>query len=111
MKTTCSRCHGPNERFPERRCRTCHAAYQREWRARRPVPEKERAKLRVRCYTAYYRRTGRLKPTPCERCGDPNVETHHPDYARPLEVTWLCRCCHLALHSEQRATARLTPGI
>lgn len=28
-----------------------------------------------------------------------NLEAHHYDYDRPLDVTWLCRKCHKATHA------------
>jgi hypothetical protein len=34
---------------------------------------------------------------PCEVCGQP-AQAHHPDYAKPLEVRWLCPTHHRALH-------------
>lgn len=43
-------------------------------------------------------RRGLLKPEPCAHCGAPKAEGHHPDYDRPLAVTWLCRACHKAEH-------------
>src|SRR5690606_23859393 len=30
----------------------------------------------------------------CEVCGSPDVDAHHDDYSRPLEVRWLCRQHH-----------------
>jgi len=45
--------------------------------------------------------SGRLVyPDVCERCGKPNLkfDKHHPDYARPLDVVFLCRHCHALLH-------------
>ena len=48
-------------------------------------------------------REGRLKPKPCERCGNPNVVAHHEDYNKPLDVTWLCRSCHKNRHNEPLA--------
>jgi hypothetical protein len=26
------------------------------------------------------------------------VEGHHPDYQKPMEVTWLCHDCHQLQH-------------
>ena len=40
-----------------------------------------------------------LVPEPCVECGSmTNIERHHPDYSKPLEVIWLCRDHHRALH-------------
>ena len=47
----------------------------------------------------YEIRMGRLVPEPCFICGDKGVG-HHPDYDRPLDVTWLCPTHHRQLHTE-----------
>ncbi len=40
-----------------------------------------------------------LAPEPCEVCGATgDVEAHHDDYAKPLEVRWLCPSHHKLLH-------------
>jgi len=52
----------------------------------------ERVKAREICYEAI--RTGKLKKEPCELCGEENVQAHHEDYSKPLEVRWLCPDCH-----------------
>lgn len=40
-------------------------------------------------------REGRLLREPCQVCGSTiRVDGHHQDYAKPLEVIWLCRSCH-----------------
>lgn len=49
-------------------------------------------------------RTGRLaRPDACERCGanEFTPHAHHRDYAKPLNVVWLCPSCHKAEHKEQ----------
>lgn len=45
---------------------------------------------------------GRLVKQPCVVCGDAEVEAHHEDYAKPLEVVWLCRDHHAWVHRKPR---------
>lgn len=42
-------------------------------------------------------KTGKLTPEPCFICGE-KAHAHHPDYSRPLSVTWLCPEHHKAAH-------------
>lgn len=53
-------------------------------------------------------RAGKLAKTPCAFCGaEGRLEAHHHDYAKPLDVTWLCKPCHSRFHAlEQMATYR-----
>jgi ribosomal protein S27AE len=55
-----------------------------------------------RAHTMVHRakKAGKLVPTPCERCGAGKVDAHHDDYAKPLQVRWLCRACHRAHHAD-----------
>ena len=62
------------------------------WRKRNK--EKTHAHGRVQ----YAIRIGKLIKQPCMRCGCDSVDAHHEDYSRPLEVMWLCRKCHGAIH-------------
>lgn len=42
---------------------------------------------------------GSIKRLPCEICGtNERVEAHHTDYAKPLEVRWLCLLHHKQEH-------------
>ena len=48
-------------------------------------------------------RDGRLfKPDICEQCGinHRSIHGHHDDYAKALDVRWLCPPCHKAWHQE-----------
>ncbi len=41
---------------------------------------------------------GDITRLPCETCGEIKTHAHHSDYAKPLEVTWLCATCHRRQH-------------
>lgn len=47
------------------------------------------------------------KDMKCSRCGksgeEQRIELHHPNYDEPLEVVWLCKSCHMEVHSEPKA--------
>ena len=64
---------------------------------RRRYPEKHRARFTVNNAIRY----GKL-PAPdtqtCATCGEPAEHYHHEAYERPLDVTPLCRPCHIGVH-------------
>ena len=62
--------------------------------------EKKKIKMRARNYACIAEKKGILKRQPCEICASDKAEKHHEDYSKPLEVRWLCRQCHLAVHAE-----------
>jgi hypothetical protein len=35
-----------------------------------------------------------MKALPCSVCGAEPTEAHHQDYAKPLDVQWLCKSHH-----------------
>jgi hypothetical protein len=48
---------------------------------------------------------GDLKKLPCEVCGsEVDIEAHHEDYERPLDVRWLCKADHERAHHPISAT-------
>lgn len=102
------KCSAKHSRKGQRYCAPCHAAYMREWRKTHALNAEQRAKDAARSYANTYQKRGKLKKTPCEGCGSSKAEKHHPDYQKPLDVVWLCRPCHLALHKKQ---ARESSGV
>ena len=81
-------------------CKTCHAEYQRERRKyyETHVSDEQKIKRRVRALTRQYIKMGKLISKPCEVCGDLKVDAHHDDYAKPLDVRWLCKKHHREHH-------------
>ncbi len=63
---------------------------------RRRNPEKSAARMAVN----YALKTGNLVKTPCEVCGNPKSQAHHPDYSKPLDVRWLCFRHHREEHGQ-----------
>ena len=89
------------------RCRKYRASRQLEIaeynRRRYPLYKKEIAAV---SRANYAKSIGILVPQPCTACGSTrNIDGHHDDYNKPLEVRWLCRLCHGRLHAELRRKA------
>ena len=135
-KRYCSRaCVVASQLVPQRPCPVCGSPIRRSWRkfcspecgalgrrGRRvkvgqPGYERHRDEIieRVRAdYAANPEKQAarnlakkRIPIRPCESCGsERNVIRHHDDYARPLDVRFLCRRCHAFVHG--RAGVRRT---
>ena len=45
-------------------------------------------------------RDGKLFSEPCELCGNEHTHAHHHDYAKPLNVRWLCAVHHKQWHTK-----------
>jgi len=73
----------------------------RKWRKTHKLTEEQKKKDNCRSYAGVYLRRGKITKSPCKECGDENSKMHHEDYDKPLEVTWLCRKCHLDLHNDE----------
>lgn len=96
------------------RCEACRAAQNRHIREWSNGPGKAVTQQRTREYVARYPerrkawqavyaavKSGHLiRPDTCS-CGRyARITAHHDDYARPLDVLWLCAVCHKARHEE-----------
>jgi hypothetical protein len=58
-------------------------------------PEKQSAHDAVK----YALKQGRIIKQPCEICGtESNVQAHHDDYSKPLDIRWLCQRHHADHH-------------
>ena len=83
-----------------------------EWEKQRAASRKHRPKKLVRAITRRAILAGILIPKPCERCENSNdIEAHHEDYSRPLDVIWLCKACHGERHREINAELRRKPSV
>lgn len=110
LSRACSKCGGDlGERYGKQRwCKSCHAANMRATRPKhRDLPDEARKKANARSYTHVYVNRGKIVKTPCVKCGNEKSEAHHEDYSKPLEVTWLCRACHLEHHKVDVLSQRI----
>jgi hypothetical protein len=73
----------------------------RKWRARNP----QKVKARSAVFVAL--RAGKLIRQPCEVCGAPKSEAHHPSYEKPLYVRWFCKKHHENEHARIDALTNL----
>ena len=67
---------------------------------RAPSPDRKR---KARLLANLAEKYGFLTPMPCAQCGAKSDHKHHDDYNKPLDVTWLCRRCHIGLHVSERS--------
>jgi hypothetical protein len=82
------------ERLARRRGRLGFS-HSKDWN--RENPEKRRAQKMVENHL----KSGKLVREPCERCGcTVRIQAHHEDYAKPLDVMWLCPLHHRERHKE-----------
>lgn len=89
-------------------CKECHSRYNKEhYRKNKHVfQERDRkyakssVKTKAVAAVAGAIKKGKLIRQSCEKCGAEKTDAHHDDYAKPLEVRWLCRSHHIAWHAE-----------
>lgn len=100
-KPTCGKCGKLKERIGQAWCNSCIAEWARENRLRHSeLPDEQRKRANARSYLNVYLRKKKVKKEPCVICGEPEVEAHHNDYGKPLEVVWYCRKHHLGHHGQ-----------
>lgn len=82
-------------------------AYRHEWAKKNPGYatrkkkewwDRNKDRLAIKDKVRYAVRTGKLIKLPCIVCGSLEVEAHHPDYSKPLDVIWLCKTHHHEVH-------------
>ena len=79
------------QKYPEKK-----RLYEQEYRKKYP----EKYKARNAVHNAI--RDGKLTKLPCEVCNSTkNIEAHHDDYYKPLELRWLCHKHHVEHHFEE----------
>lgn len=93
------------ERYHKRT--TTKAGREREWARTRSWIERNILKRAAHVIVGNAIRDGRLIKGKCERCGTSrNVQSHHEDYEKPMDVVWLCRKHHGERHREINAGKR-----
>ncbi len=115
------RCGKPKENLKEWLCRECTTIYKRENRRKKysdPVYRKAaqdkanelfnknyEARVKKNCRAATNRaiQMGLLIRKNCDKCGTNfNIQAHHEDYTKPMEVVWLCSVHHAEHHKNEK---------
>jgi predicted Zn-ribbon and HTH transcriptional regulator len=53
-----------------------------------------------------------VRPAVCEKCGlSENIQAHHEDYSKPLDIEWLCLRCHKGRHSNGNTLVDTTTSL
>ena len=104
MPSKCSICDSELNEFTVSKghtneCRGCFAAYHRN-NYRQP---NEIIKRKARQIAERRLKIGILIKEPCQLCGKSKAEKHHPNYADPKNIVWLCKSCHTEMHILERS--------
>ena len=92
---TCKKCHNLVVKKWKEKHKDSVRRMRKEYNSRRGkiYPEKKAA------WTLVWKavKEGRLIKQPCA-CGYEEVQGHHEDYSKPLNVVWMCVPCHRKYH-------------
>lgn len=101
VKGFCSKCGQRNAPPRQRYCKDCRNAYMRERRrcGKEGIGPGESRRNKSRRLARAAKQMGFLVEMPCEGCGSPEVEMHHEDYEKPLDIRWLRPTCHYLAHN------------
>jgi len=73
-----------------------------KYRYKQRQEEKHPKKVRARRMVNSAVQTGKLQRGKCVKCGtEENIEAHHTDYDKPLEVEWICKKHHIEFHNSE----------
>jgi len=107
-ETTCNECKNIKRRENYKKNPEKYLAKSKEWflknRARKKVKifksEEHKFKSIARGVVNNAIRLGKIKKgLNCQFCNImEDLEAHHSDYSKPLEIVWLCVKCHRSLH-------------
>lgn len=71
----------------------------RNWRKNHRIEWNAKARVRYAVLTGDI-----IRPEACQKCAHHcRPQAHHEDYAKPLDVQWLCASCHKRRHKEMDA--------
>lgn len=113
LKSQCKTCHTEGSMRTRDKDNSRRLNMEHMKRARIANPEKYRERERIAArkrikderFTARmilngHTRSGKIeRPNYCQECGaECKPVAHHPDYAKPLLVEWLCTLCHGKRH-------------
>jgi hypothetical protein len=101
--------------------REAHGVMNRKWNSEHPDQRKASSarfkkshpqRNRAHSMLSWAVKNGKIQKQPCRDCGAVTVDGHHDDYSKPLDVIWLCKLHHQALHNqvEQRKEAKHGSG-
>jgi hypothetical protein len=113
LTPACKECHRAWRKDHYRRNAEAVSASNRAWDKEHPDlvraynAKSTRARYRIKKHTGIFAvyhlvaravKAGVITPEPCRICGGRDVEAHHEDYKKPLDVLWYCRRHHARLH-------------